>query len=154
MIQMKKTSIFRENERLYELLTDFCNCLSGIKRFQDAQCCINEFLSGEKARNHYEELLDLEDELHRKQHDGDLTEDDLARYRCINETLQGLPNAENFFIAQGELENIHSQIMNFIGMAIETGQIPTPEEIEELEHLSEHDHEHCDEHENCECCRS
>ncbi len=145
-MQMKKVSIFRENQKLYDLLADFCNCLAEIDRFQVAQRCINDFLSGEKARTHYEELLDLEDELHRKQHEGQLTEDDLNRYRSVSETLQGLPNADAFFTAQGELENIHGQIVNFIGMAIETGQTPSPEELEELEQLAGHEHEDGD------CC--
>ena len=140
---MSKKSIFRENRQLYELLSNFCDSLSGVSRFQEAQRCINEFLSEEQARDHYEALLDLEDELHRKQHDGELTEADLARYRQVNELLQNLPNADHFFAAQNELEDIHMQIVNFIGLAIETGQIPTPDELEDLEHSCDCDHDDC-----------
>lgn len=145
---MNKISIFRENKKLYQILTDFCNCLSGMGRFQDAQRCINEFLAEENARTHYEALLDLEDELHQKQHDGEITEDDLERYRQVNENLQNFPCSERFFSAQRELEDIHLQIVSFIGMAIETGQIPTPEELEELGRSCSHDHEDCGCHEH------
>ncbi|MDD3118385.1 MAG: YlbF family regulator [Victivallales bacterium] len=140
---MSKKSIFHDNQRLYELLRDFCDGLAEEQRFREAQCCINEFLSGEQARTHYEALLDLEDELHLKQHDGELTEADLERYHHLNETLRALPDAERFFLAQEELEEISSQIVDFIGLAIETGQVPTPEELETLEHTGACDDEHC-----------
>lgn len=124
-------SIFRENEQLYSKLADFYQCLAGTERFQQAHSCINQFLSLDAARNHYEQLLELEEELHQKQHEGNITEKDLAKYRELNERLQQYPLAEEFFNAQQDLEEIHLEIANFIGMAIENGEVPTHDELEE-----------------------
>ncbi len=128
-------SIFRKNQKLYELLAEFYECLAEMEQFRQAQHHINSFLADDQARHHYEKLLDLEEVLHRKQHDGNLTEDDLSKYKHINDKLLDMPGAEEFFSAQDELENIHLQIMNFIGIAIETGQTPSPEEIDEYNKL-------------------
>lgn len=125
-------SIFVENNRLFELMAELYDCLAGMQRFQDAQKSVSDFLADEEARHQYEQLLDLEEELHRKQQEGKLTENDLQAYKAVNDALKTIPDAERFFKAQRELENIHLQIMNFIGIAIETGQIPSPDEIEDF----------------------
>jgi cell fate (sporulation/competence/biofilm development) regulator YlbF (YheA/YmcA/DUF963 family) len=130
-----KMSIFKKNRKLYELLAEFYECLADMEQFRRAQQSINLFLANDEARKHYEKLLDLEEILHSKQKDGGITEEDLGNYRTINEKLQDIPGASEFFAAQDELESIHLQIMNFIGVAIETGQTPSPDELEEYNKL-------------------
>lgn len=128
-------SIFKKNRKLYELLAEFYECLADMEQFRRAQQSINLFLANDDARKHYEKLLDLEEILHSKQQDGGITEEDLGNYREVNEKLQDIPGAGDFFAAQDELESIHLQIMNFIGVAIETGQTPSPDELEEYNKL-------------------
>jgi len=124
-------SIFRENSKLYDLLSEFYQTLAETPKFQQVQRGIDQFLENDAAKSCYEELLTLEEELHQKQHEGEITEDDLSKYREINERLQQMPLAEEFFNAQQEMEEINMEIANFIGIAIEDGEVPSLDELDE-----------------------
>jgi|GEM_PF-3115978 len=124
-------SIFRDYPQLYKSLSDFYTHLAAVPRFQEIHQTLDQFLDNDAASACYEELMGLEEELHQKQHDGEITEADLARYREINERLQQMPHAEEFFNAQQEMEEINMEIVNFIGLAIDQGEVPSLDELEE-----------------------
>ena len=70
-------------------------------------------------------------ELHQKQHAGvELSDTEIQEFEDARESLFANDIASDFMAAQQSLQTLQQTISKYVGMTLELGRVPTPEDME------------------------
>lgn len=113
---------------------ELCDTITQDKQFQSLIKKVEAFLSNDAARTQYQAVGEKGEALHQKQHAGvELSAQEVQEFEQARESLMENPIANSFLEARSELEALHQSVNKYVGMTIELGRVPTPEDFASAE---------------------
>jgi cell fate (sporulation/competence/biofilm development) regulator YlbF (YheA/YmcA/DUF963 family) len=104
---------------------------------------IELFMADDRARNQYESLMSLGQELNKKQQSAvPLTPEEIAAFEKDREALLENPVARGFLDAREEMSAMHNSITKYVTKALELGRVPAEEDFESCGHGCSCGHSH------------
>lgn len=91
---------------------------------------VESFLDDDSARLQYQSVQDRGEELHHKQHAGvKLTEAEVRDWESARDALLENGVARSFIEAKRQLEMLQETIGKYVGLTLELGRVPEPEDF-------------------------
>jgi len=113
-----------------EKTRDLCAAIVGHADFGLLQEKVEEFLADDAARSQFQNVQELGEELHHKQHAGiELGETEVMEWEEARAGLTENDLVRSFLEARNQLESVQRSIGRYIGMTMELGRLPTADEI-------------------------
>lgn len=123
-------SAISENSALIEKTRELCEQIAGDAAFKKLQGEVETFLNDEAAKLQYQSVHQRGEELHQKQHAGvELGKSEIQEFEAAREELLNNGLVRNFLAAKQELEQLQRVISQHVGMTLELGRVPSPEEV-------------------------
>lgn len=123
-------SAISENSALIEKTRELCEQIAADANFKKLQGEVETFLNDDAAKLQYQSVHQRGEELHQKQHAGvELGKVEIQEFEAAREELLNNELVRNFLAAKQELEQLQRVINQHIGMTLEMGRVPSPEEI-------------------------
>ena len=111
---------------------ELCESIVQQPEFQSIRQRMDTFMADEKAQRQYEELSELGQQLHNKQHEGkSLTAAEIASFDKQRDAFLRNPVAKGFVDAQEELQNMKKTLTQYISKTLELGHVPAEDEMGE-----------------------
>ena len=122
--QTEQSAVNGKTQELCQTILDQPSMVSARQR-------IEAFLGDESARNQYQTLVNKGQDLQKKQQMSiALSDEEVAAFESSREELMGNPIAKGFLEAQELMRELHHSVTKFVSMTLETGRVPTPEDLE------------------------
>jgi len=122
---------------------ELCQAIVDLPNLRTARQHIDAFMADDKARAQYEALIAKGRALQEKQQNAlPLDGTEIADFEKNRESLLANPVARGFLDAQEELHDLQHSIQKFVSKTLETGRVPTAEDLADSE---------CDGHGGCGC---
>ena len=122
---------------------ELCQAIVDLPNLRAARQRIDAFLSNAAARGQYESLIAKGQTLQEKQQNSvPLDGTEIADFEKQRDALLATPVARGFLDAQEELHDLQHSIQKFVSKTLETGRVPTAEDLGDGE---------CDGHDSCGC---
>lgn len=146
------TDTLPANSAILERTRELCSAILDWPDYKAQVANIETFLADEGAKAEYREFAQLGDEMHRKQHAGELTQTDVENYETKKKALEAKPLIAAFLAAQDSLNDIHRTISTHVAKTLELGRLPEPEDLQSSGGCcgggscgsEDHDHDHGD----------
>lgn len=152
------TDTLPANSAILERTRDLCSAILDWPDYKEQVAHIESFLADEDAKTEYRAFAQLGEEMHRKQHAGELNDSDIENYETQKKALESKPLIGAFLAAQDALNEIHRTVSTRVAKTLELGRLPEPEDLESGGccgggscSSEEHDHDH-DKGEGGGCC--
>ena len=121
---------------------ELCQAIVDLPNLRAARQQIDAFLANDAARGQYESLIARGQALQEKQQNSvPLDGTEIADFEKQRDALLANPVARGFLDAQEELHHLQHSIQKYVSKTLETGRVPTAEELAES----------CGGHGGCEC---
>lgn len=153
------TETLPANSVILERTRELCSAILSWPGYKEQVTHIDAFLAEESAKAEYRAFAKMGDEMHRKQHAGTLTDEDIEGYEAQKGAIEGKPLIGNFLAAQDALNEIHRTVASHVAKTLELGRLPEPEDMvsggccgggscgsngHDHDDGNEHDHDHSD----------
>lgn len=125
-----ETTTLPLNSAILEKTRELCTLILGSPEYKGNLAKIEAFFKDEAAQDSYRAFSQLGQEMHTKQHAGELTQDDISNYDKKQEELRGNALTNDFMNAEEGLNNIAREISQHVGKSLELGRLPDPEDFE------------------------
>jgi len=113
-----------------EKIQDLCEAILGDSEYQESAGHIEALLADPESKAAYVKFAEKGDEMHQKQHSGEkVTDEDLDTYEELRKAAEENPKVKAFMDAQSELNAIHQKVSKYVSKTIESGKVPTAEEM-------------------------
>ena len=127
---VKAMTILEDESTVMAKTRDLCETIAGDQDFRDLLQKVEKFLGDDDARLSYQSVHESGQALNQKQQSGlQLPESEIAEFESARKQLLSNPVASDFMQAQQSLEAIQSSVSRMVGMTLELGRVPTPEDI-------------------------
>jgi len=114
-----------------EKIQNLCEAILADDEYKERTSHIEALLADPAAKEDYIKFAEKGDEMHHKQHSGaGVSDDDLEAYETLQKVTDENPKVKNFMKAQNELNALHQKVSKYIAKTIESGKVPTTEEME------------------------
>lgn len=121
-----------EDNTIVQKTRELCQSILEHPDYQSVQRNIDTFMSDEKAKQQYQELIERGEELHHKQHQGvRLSDQEIDAYQKQRDGVVNNPVTANFLKAQQEVHGIQESINKYLTKTFELGRVPAADEMEE-----------------------
>ena len=111
-------------------VNDLCEAIAADSECQALFADIETFLGDDEARLAFESVQQSGQELNQKQQAGlALSESEVAAFEEARAGLLANPVASGFLQAKQTLETLQGSVGRMVGMTMELGRVPTPEDI-------------------------
>jgi cell fate (sporulation/competence/biofilm development) regulator YlbF (YheA/YmcA/DUF963 family) len=121
---------------------ELCQAIVDLPNLRTARQQIDAFLANEQARTQYECLIAKGQALQEKQQGSvPLDGTEIADFEKQRDALLANPVARGFLDAQEELHHLQHSIQKYVSKTLETGRVPTAEDLSES----------CGGHGGCDC---
>ena len=111
---------------------ELCAHIASDPIFLKLQEDVERFLNDDAARQQYQSVHERGEELHQKQHAGiQLGAAEIRDFEAARAALLENEIAQCFLVAQQELDMLQKEIRKYVGLTLELGHVPTPEDIAE-----------------------
>ena len=125
-------AIATEDSVIVQKTKELCQSILDHPDFKSVQQNIDTFMTDEKAKQAYQELIERGEELHHKQHQGArLSDQEIDAYQKQRDGVVNNPVTANFLRAQQEVHGIQESINKYLSKSFELGRVPAPEEMED-----------------------
>jgi len=115
---------------LQSKIIELCEALVADADVKNARLQAETFLADESAMSLYREMATLGRALHQKQHHGEEPEaDEITRFNGLQDRCEGNPVITAFLNAQEVLSGVAEAVNAFVGKSLESGRVPSPEEM-------------------------
>ncbi len=131
---------------------ELCQAILDQPELRAARQAIDAFISNEKARSQYENLMNKGQELQQKQQRSQqITQDEVNSFETEREALLNNPVARGFLDAQQEMHEVHESVNRMVSKTLELGRLPTEADFQEegscghgcgCGHGNDHGHDH------------
>ncbi len=146
------TDTLPANSAILERTRELCSAILDWPGYKEQVTQIEAFLADDDAKASYRAFAELGDEMHRKQHAGELTDADIEKYEAEKKALDAKPLVGGFLVAQESLNEIHKTVATHVAKTLELGRLPEPEDLESggccgggsCGSEEGHDHDHSD----------
>ena len=92
---------------------------------------VERFLDDDAARLQYQSVHERGEELQQKQGAGlELSDSEISGFEAAREELMNNPVAREFLDAQHDLQHVQMTIGRYVGMTLELGRVPKPEDLQ------------------------
>ncbi len=109
---------------------DLCETIANDSDYRDLLQKVEKFLGDDEARLSYQSVHESGQALNQKQQSGlQLSDSEIAEFEGARSELLNNPIASDFMQAQQSLEALQSSVSRMVGMTLELGRVPTPEDI-------------------------
>ncbi|MDA7892123.1 YlbF family regulator [Akkermansiaceae bacterium] len=109
---------------------DLCETIASDSDYRELLEKVERFLGDDEARLSYQSVHESGQALNQKQQAGlQLSESEIAEFESARTQLLNNPVASDFMQAQQTLETLQSSVSRMVGMTLELGRVPTPEDI-------------------------
>lgn len=123
-------SIIAEDSTVIVKTRELCAQIASDPVFLQLQENVERFLNDDAARLQYQSVHERGEELHHKQHAGvELGATEIREFEAAREALFDNEVAREFLTAQQELERLQKEISKYISLTLESGKVPTAEDI-------------------------
>ena len=127
-----RMSIIAEDSTVIIKTRELCVQIARDPLFLELQGHIEQFLNDDDARFQYQSVHERGEELHQKQHAGiQLGASEIRDFEAAREALLANDVARQFLAAQQELESLQKEIRKYVGLTLELGRVPTPDDLAE-----------------------
>lgn len=111
---------------------DLCETIANDSDYKGLLAKVEAFLGNDEARLTYQSVQERGQELNQKQQSGlELAESEIGEFENARTALLNNPVASDFLQAQQSLEALQTSVSRMVGMTLELGRVPTPEDIEQ-----------------------
>ncbi|MDA7882216.1 YlbF family regulator [Akkermansiaceae bacterium] len=122
--------ILEDDSAVMSKARELCSTIAEDSEYQDLLAKVERFLNDDEARLAYQSVHQSGQALNQKQQAGlELAESEVAQFEADRESLLANPVASDFLGAQQSLESLQTTVGRLIGMTLELGRVPTPEDI-------------------------
>jgi cell fate (sporulation/competence/biofilm development) regulator YlbF (YheA/YmcA/DUF963 family) len=129
---LPRMSIIAEDSAVIVKTRELCAQIASDPMFLKLQENVERFLNDDSSRLQYQSVHERGEELHHKQHAGvQLGAAEIREFEAAREALFENEVAREFLAAQQELERLQKEIGKYVGMTLETGRVPTADELAE-----------------------
>ncbi len=109
---------------------ELCETIANDSDYKGLLAKVEAFLADDEARLTYQSVQASGQELNQKQQSGlELAESEIAEFEGARSALLANPVASSFLQAQQSLEALQMSVSRMVGMTLELGRVPTPEDI-------------------------
>ena len=109
---------------------DLCETIANDSDYRDLLQKVEKFLGDDEARLSYQSVHESGQALNQKQQSGlQLSDSEIAEFEGARTELLNNPIASDFMQAQQSLEALQSSVSRMVGMTLELGRVPTPDDI-------------------------
>ena len=125
-------SIFAKDSAVMAKTKEMCESIAQDVEFLALQGQVERFLSDDEAKLQYQSVHELGEALHQKQQAGvELPETEIQDFEAAREGLMNNEVARDFMEAQQALKTVQQTIGKYVGMTLELGRVPEPEDMEQ-----------------------
>lgn len=111
---------------------EMCDAIAQDIEFVALQGQVERFLTDDAAKLQYQSVHERGEELHQKQHAGvELSETEIRGFEEARDALMNNEVARDFMEAQQNLQTLQQTIGKYVGMTLELGRVPEPEDLEQ-----------------------
>ena len=91
---------------------------------------VERFLGDETSKTQYQSVHERGEELQQKQSAGmELSDTEIGEFETARDALMANPVAKEFLDAQQDLQGVQMAISKYVGMTLELGRVPAPEDM-------------------------
>ena len=131
---MRGMSIFAKDSAVMAKTKEMCEAIAQDIEFLALQGQVERFLSDDAAKLQYQSVHERGEELHQKQHAGvELSDTEIQSFESARDELMNNEVASDFMEAQQSLQTLQKTIGKYVGMTLELGRVPEPEDMEQGE---------------------
>jgi len=125
-------NLLTEDSAVMEKTKDLCATIVQDIEFVALQGHVERFLEDDAAKLQYQSVHERGEELHQKQQAGvELGESEIKQFEDARTQLLENEVARDFMDAQQNLQNLQQTISKYVGMTMELGRVPQPEDMKE-----------------------
>lgn len=111
-------------------IIELCEVLVADSEVKNARVQAEAFLADDSAMSLYREMATLGRALHQKQHqDEEPTADEISRFNALQDRCEANEIIAGFLGAQNILSGVAEAVNAFVGKSLESGRVPSPEEM-------------------------
>ncbi len=119
-----------EESPVLQKTRELCQTILDQPNMQSIRQRIDTFMSDEKARAQYDDLVNKGQTLQQKQQASvPLTGDEIADFEQHRDRVLNDPVARGFLDAQEELHEVQQSIHHYVNKTLELGRMPTEEDL-------------------------
>jgi len=120
-----------EQDTVIEKARELCQTIVSQPGMMSARRQVEAFLADEHARTHYQGLVSKGQGLQQKQQLSQaLSDDEIADFESHREAVLNNPISKGFLDAQETMRELHHSITKMISMTLESGTVPTQEDMQ------------------------
>lgn len=123
-------SILAEDSAVMSRTKELCEAIASDPEYKALLKSVEQFLGDDAARSQYQGVHEKGEELNQKQGSGlELSDEEVKAFESAREELFSNPVAKEFLAAQDNLHNVQSAIGKYVGMTLELGRVPKPDDF-------------------------
>lgn len=120
-----------EENQVMQKTRELCQTILDEPSMRELRQRIDAFMSDDKTRQEYENLVSKGQELQEKQQNAvALTGDEIADFEQNRDALLANPVARGYLDAQEGLHQVQKSIQKYVSKTLELGRMPTEDELE------------------------
>lgn len=124
-------SMTQESDVLTKKIEELCQTLLDQPEVQSIRQRLDAFEADPVAQKQYETLSERGEYLqHRQQQGAKLSDQEIAEFEKHREEFFNNPVAKGFVDAQQSLNKMQDSVTKYVSKTLESGRVPTPEEME------------------------
>ncbi len=123
--------VLSPNSAILEKTRELCSLILQSGEYQENVTKIEAFFANEEAQTEYRAFSKLGEDMHQKQHAGEITQEDIEGYEKELANLKSNEVTAEFMGAEETLNGIVQQVSKLVGKTLELGRLPEPEDLED-----------------------
>lgn len=124
-------SVTVEHSSIVEKTKELCEFIINDEGYKSHLDTVETFLNDDAARLLYQSVHERSEELRNKQQSGvELGEAEIEAFKEVRNQMEENSVVMDFLDAQDALQSMQMTVSQYVGMSLELGRVPTPEDIE------------------------
>ena len=129
---MRGMSMIAKDSNVMQKTRELCDAISQDIEFVALQGQVERFLEDDSAKLQYQSVHEKGEELNQKQQAGvELSDTEIKNFEEARDGLLANEVARDFMDAQQNLQTLQQTVTKYIGMTMELGRVPQPEDMED-----------------------
>lgn len=125
LLKVDKSAVIIKTEEL-------CQAILEQASFKELKQKINAFMSDEKSKTQYQNLINKQNMLKEKQQQGmSLTDDDVQEFEREKQALLDNPVAKGFIDAQQEIHKVEETVSQYVSKTFDLERVPTEDDFQQ-----------------------
>ena len=124
-------SILADDSAVMTKTKELCAAIAEDGEYRSLLERVERFLADEAAKLQYQSVHERGEELQQKQGSGlELSDTEIGEFESAREALLENSVAKEFLDAQADLQNVQMAIGKYVGMTLELGRVPEPDDMQ------------------------